>query len=184
HGIAPITKEDVLEPEYAFRNGSRPYLYECVSRQEQIELVLWFLSLLSPDEFDATCIGSPTEPALREIEEACAMKSWPTFRITGETSRAGVIGRGIKLSLLPELKGYEFQQVYLVDLMDSQLLPKGIPWEERWRVAFQLYVAMTRARDELVMSFVQNRSTLLKPLWESDSVAECNVSELLTSTAR
>ena len=67
--------------------------------------------------------------------------------------------------------------MFLVDMMDSQLLPKGTAWEERWRVAFQLYVAMTRARDELVMSFVQIRSTFLKPVWEH--VKECKAAELL-----
>jgi superfamily I DNA/RNA helicase len=177
--ISPVPQDEILEPEYAFRQGSRPSLYECASRKQQLDTVLWFLSVLSPDEFDATCIGSPTESALGELEAACAARGWPTFRITGETSRAGVIGKGIKFSLLPELKGYEFRQVYLMDLTDSQLLPKGMPWEERWRIAFQLYVAMTRARDDLVMTFVQNRSTLLKPLWDSNAVAECNAAELL-----
>ena len=130
-------------------------LYDCSDRKEQIDLVLWFLSLLPAEDFDSTCIGSPTEAALNEINETCESRGMPTFRITGDTSRNGVIGKGIKLSLLSDLKGYEFRQVYLVDLMDSQLMPKAIAWEERWRIAFQLYVAMTRARDELVMSFVQ-----------------------------
>jgi superfamily I DNA/RNA helicase len=174
---APVARDEILEPDYAFRQGSRPSLYECDSRQQQIDLIVWFLSLLSADDFDSTCIGSPTEPALQEMEAACEARGLPTFRITGETSRTGMIGKGIKLSLLPELKGYEFRQVFLVDLMDSQLLPRGMAWEERWRIAFQLYVAMTRARDDLIMSFVQNCSTLLQPLWES--LEECKAGELL-----
>ena len=177
--IAPVPKDEIVEPDYAFRNGSRPTLYECSSRREQLSLILWFLSRLPEGMYDATCVGSPTEHSLRKIEEACAAKRWPTFRITGATSRQGVIGPGIKLSLLPDLKGYEFHQVFLVDLMDSQLLPKGMPWEERWRIAFQLYVAMTRARDELVMSYVLNRSTLLGPL--DNTVNECDAAELLDS---
>jgi superfamily I DNA/RNA helicase len=124
-------------------------------------------------------VGSPTEQGLRDIEGACADKGWPTFRITGDTSRKGVIGDGIKLSLLPDLKGYEFHRVFLVDLMDTQLLPRGMPWEERWRIAFQLYVAMTRARDELVMSYILNRSTLLGPL--EDAVVECKAAEFLNT---
>jgi superfamily I DNA/RNA helicase len=83
-----------------------------------------------------------------------------------------------KLSLLPEIKGYEFRLVYLVDLMDSQLLPKRVAWEERWRIAFQNYVAMIRARDELVMSVVHNPSTFLEPIL--GSVGECKAAQLLT----
>ncbi len=177
YSMSPVPINEVLEPEYAFRHGSRPVLYECSSRSEQVRLVMWYLSLLPAEEHDSTCIASPTEMALQEVKKACQAKGLAVFRISGEAARTGVIGRGIKLSLLPELKGYEFRQVYLLDLMDMQLLPKGMPWEERWRVAFQLYVAMTRARDDLVMSFVLNRSILLRPLW--DSVKEARAAELL-----
>src|SRR5262249_52886404 len=79
--IAPVAKGEIVQPEYAFRTGSRPKLYECSSRNEQTELVMWFLSLLPPDEFDSTCVGSPRAAGLTEIEQACASKGLPTFRI-------------------------------------------------------------------------------------------------------
>ena len=61
--------------------------------------------------------------------------------------------------------------------MDVHMLPKGMPYEERWRSAFQVYVAMTRARDELVMSFIFNPSILLAPL--RDTVDEAMAAEML-----
>ena len=69
-----------------------------------------------------------------------------------------------------DIKGYEFQYLFLIDLIDAVVYPKGMPWEDRWRVAFQLYVAMTRARKELIMSFINNRSYFLGPL--QDAVEE------------
>jgi len=176
-GLAPIEEEDILEPEYAFRDGPRPILYQCSSSEEQQELILWYLSQQTPEEFSSTCIGSPNEEVLTKLEVACKARGWPTFTITGESSREGRVGEGIKLSLLYDLKGFEFRQVYLVDLADVYLLPKGMAWEERWRNAFQLYVAMTRARDELIMCHRGDQSLLLQPL--EDFVEHAEASMLL-----
>lgn len=178
--MSPLQAQDVLEPEYAFRDGPRPSLYECGSREEQAELVMCFLSWLSPDEFDATCIGTNSLETLEDMESRCSDKGLPVFRITSESARAGKIGSGIKLALLQDLKGFEFRQVYLLDLMDSRLIPRGMPYEERWRSAFQLYVAMTRARDELTMSYVYNRSILLSPL--GSSVSDMLAADLLAES--
>ncbi|MEI7836375.1 MAG: UvrD-helicase domain-containing protein [Planctomycetota bacterium] len=177
--IAAIPPSDILQPEYAFRNGARPTLYECTSWEEQRDVVLWFLSALTTKDYDATCIGFPAEKSLQDFANACEAKGIPTFRITDSPSDHRTLGPGIKLSLLQDMKGYEFARVFLVDLMDSYLLPKGMPWEERWRIAFQVYVAMTRAREDLVMCFVFNRSILLGPL--ADRVDDHLASKLLSS---
>lgn len=176
-GLAPIDDADILEPEYAYREGPLPILYSCASAEQQLELVLWYISHQSAEEFSSTCIGSPNEDCLRRFEVACKAKGWQTFTISGEFSREGRVGEGIKLSLLGDLKGFEFRQVYLVDLSDVYLMPKGAAWEERWRNAFQLYVAMTRARDELIMSHCGVPSLLLQPL--EDFVEQSVASELL-----
>jgi hypothetical protein len=46
------------------------------------------------------------------------------------------------------------------------LVPASIPIDERWRVAFQLYVAMTRAQEELWLFTVGEISRMLNPLKE------------------
>jgi superfamily I DNA/RNA helicase len=99
------------------------------------------------------------------------------YRIHGDSPRNAAVEPGIKLALMQDIKGFEFGHVFLTDLMDGYLIPEGMAWEERWRVAFQVYVAMTRARDELVMSFIFNRSILLAPL--QDTVDEGLASDLL-----
>ena len=176
-GTAPLPEEEILSPDYAYRDGQRPVIYHCRSQQEQRDVVTWYLGLLKLEEFDSTCIASPSSQVLDEFETTCISKGWPVFRITGESVREGLIGPGLKLSLLPDLKGFEFQKVFLVNVMDSQLLTNNIPWDERWRVAFQLYVAMTRARDELIITYVLNPSVLLGPL--EDSIDECIAGQLL-----
>jgi hypothetical protein len=62
------------------------------------------------------------------------------------------------------MKGFEFKNVLLVDLHDRRLVSAAIPREEHWRVAFQVYVAMTRAQEALWMFSVGAPSQLLRPL--------------------
>jgi len=63
-----------------------------------------------------------------------------------------------------ELKGFEFKNVFLLDLSDEHLMTRSIPVDELWRIAFQLYVAMTRAQEELWLFSVGPPSKLLSPL--------------------
>ena len=183
--LSPISADDVLPPEYAYRDGSKPVLYECASAAEQAELVLAHLEHYREEELDSTCICSASADTLGAIGDKLRARGFAAVRL-GPTDAppvpagcvvAGGVPVGIKLALPREVKGFEFRNVFLVDLSDDHVMPRGMPWEERWRVAFQLYVAMTRARDELTMSFVYNRSILLAPL--DDFVVEAMASDAL-----
>jgi superfamily I DNA/RNA helicase len=177
--IAPIPPDEVLEPEYAAKEGPRPKLYECASREEQIRLVTLYLGWMSPDEHDGVCICSASEESLREFSSVLLQQGLLVYRIHGGRSTSNpVISRGIKLCLMRDVKGYEFQYLFLVDLIDGVVMPNGMPWEERWRVAFLVYVAMTRARKELIMSFINNRSYFLGPL--QDTAEDLMASDVLS----
>ena len=66
-GTAPLPEQEILSPDYAYRDGPRPVIYDCRSQQEQRDLVTWYLGLLAPDEFDSTCIASPSSQALGRL---------------------------------------------------------------------------------------------------------------------
>lgn len=175
--LSPVPESEILSPKYAFRDGPKPKLYECETGEEQMRLVMRYLGLLSGEELDTVCICCPSEATIEQFTAACREAGYKTHRIRGSSTRETSIAEGVKLSAFQDIKGYEFRYVFLVDLMDGELLPKGMPWEERWRIAFQVYVAMTRARDELIMSFIYNRSILLGPL--QDTVDDALASEML-----
>jgi superfamily I DNA/RNA helicase len=132
--------------------------------------------MYSPEELESVCVCSASTKTLELFEKECAARARPTIRLTG---RKGFAAPGIKVSTLEHVKGFEFEKVFLLDLSDSILPSRGLPFEERWRDAFQIYVAMTRARDELVMSYVYNPSILLAPL--KDAVTEHRATEWLSS---
>ncbi len=62
--------------------------------------------------------------------------------------------RAVFLSALETVKGFDFPLVILSYGKCANRIPNpALPNEEHWRDARRLYVAMTRARDELVMTY-------------------------------
>jgi hypothetical protein len=57
------------------------------------------------------------------------------------------------LSDLEQTKGYEFDTMVIVNCAKGNLPPSGAPEQEVFRSASEFYVAMTRARNQLVISF-------------------------------
>jgi hypothetical protein len=57
------------------------------------------------------------------------------------------------LSDLEQTKGYEFVSMVIVNCAQGNLPPSGAPEQEVFRSASEFYVAMTRAKNQLVLSF-------------------------------
>lgn len=176
---SPVPESEVLEPEFAFRDGSRPCLYECESREQQVRLVMSYLDHYTPEELGSIGVCSASAATLDLFEEACRKKGVRVSRLSGQREFGA---DGVHTAILEHVKGFEFEKVFILDLSDSVLPSSGLPWEERWRDAFQLYVAMTRARDELVMTYVYNRTILLGPL--HDTVTEHHAAAWLNDGPR
>jgi hypothetical protein len=68
---------------------------------------------------------------------------------------------------LEQTKGYEFDTLIIIQCTKGVLPPKDAPAEEAHRAACKLYVVMTRARRELIMSFHGAASTWIAEVNES-----------------
>lgn len=182
-GNSPVAEDEVLNPEYAFRTGPRPKLVRCKSRPEQYRCIGAMVELMRQDLENTVCIatahpdlpkppkapfGTP-KPAIvnidRHVLTLCNENKWPVKSLSDPVTLADLTSNVIAAKF-EDMKGFEFRAVFLTDLSDKSLLAKSIPKEEEWRVAFQLYVAMTRAQEELWLFSVGEPSRLLKPLME------------------
>jgi superfamily I DNA/RNA helicase len=67
----------------------------------------------------------------------------------------------VYLSGLGSAKGFEFSLVVITQCNAGSLPAPSLPKEEAWRDANRLYVAMTRARDELILTHVSAPTSLL-----------------------
>jgi hypothetical protein len=180
-GNSPVAEDEILNPEYAFRTGPRPKLVQCKSRPEQYRCVGAMVELMRQDLETTVCVatahpdipkppkppfGAP-KPAVvnidRHVLAMCNESKWPVKSLADPVTLADLTSNVIAAKF-EDMKGFEFRAVFLTDLSDKSLLANSIPKEEEWRVAFQLYVAMTRAQEELWLFSVGDPSRLLKPL--------------------
>jgi hypothetical protein len=178
---SPIPEEEILRPEMACRNGPRPTLVECETPEEQWRCVAFLIRHLRDTDRGSICVASP-QPSIRinprrrrgaqplsapkvdiRLLDICHREKWPVTGIEGHVS-LDRLAESVAGARFEDMKGFEFRNVILVDLEDARLVPRSIPRDEHWRVAFQVYVAMTRAQESLWMFSVGQPSPLLKHL--------------------
>lgn len=187
HRKAPgIGDGDILPPKYANRRGPRPTLIRCTDANEQRQVLKHLLHHLRSVPDPAICIGFPaaTERMTRNHYTAFngryTERTGPDVLSKRRAQAAGVLpaetipidintfgesvtshnGR-IIVAEFDEMKGFEFSTVVLVNLDDASLYPSWVPADESWRIAFQTYVAMTRARDSLWLLTASAKASIL-----------------------
>lgn len=150
------------------RVGARPALHRFATADEEIE---WLRSLLDPDDpdMDATGVLAPTNA---KADALARMIRDAGLGVVPLTEYHGREAPGVKVGTYNRAKGLEFKRVILPGLdttfpwgrqddIDNVLLQGG-----------QLYVAMSRARDELLLSHVGDPSLYLEPLGPAVDAAE------------
>jgi len=138
----------VLKPEYAQRDGARPFV--CATN-DQLQAA-WSLAgewLSSGYPAFSVCIATanPDVVSVRQIR-AAAPAGISTSRLTGDYLQRTDI---VVVSDIYNIKGFEFSLIVIVGLGEGEFPPKGVPVGETWREALRLYVAMTRGRDEVCL---------------------------------
>jgi superfamily I DNA/RNA helicase len=73
-----------------------------------------------------------------------------------------VLEAELVVSRMEAVKGFEFDTVIVADLSEGSIPRPGTPEAEHWREAAITYTALTRARDELILTYVDQPSLFLK----------------------
>lgn len=148
---------EILDPKYASRSSSEPVVLEAESIDEEIGYARSYAAeYLAANQSHRCCITLAGYSA-RDVEQFGQRLGLRVLR--GERSP---IEEGLVLSDLEQIKGYEFNVVIIVNCQKGVLPPEGTPVEEAFRHGCRLYVAMTRARDELYLSFSGQESPWLQ----------------------
>ena len=166
---APIAAGEVTPPDYAVVEGDTPSTFGVDTVEDQLRLVCSLLAMSAGDETHSIAVVSHNDLTLRRLKHVLrSMKFRSQFLGPGVDFRRG----GVKLGRIDDVKGFEFSTVILLDASD----PKGkeipgypseaVPWAERWRDVMRLYVALTRARDNFHIVYVNNPSILLRGIWD------------------
>lgn len=153
--FADVDEEDVakpMPPELAKRHGSRPLLLECTGLVEEAsEIARRIQSLLTYGQIPGQiCVVGPNQRIREEVQRALDRLG---IAHTDLRSDAYYESDNIKISTIESAKGHEFSSVFIAGLVEGVLPKADLDENEISREAARLYVAMTRARDTLALTY-------------------------------
>lgn len=148
---------EVLDPEYSAYSASTPLLLEAKNLEEELRGAFAAArDRLAGLPYGKACIAV-CGFSLYELSRFGQANGVPV--LDGTTSlEAG----DIFLSDLEQTKGFEFDMVCIVNCSEGVLPDYAAPQEERFRDLAKLYVAMTRAKSDLLLSWSASPSPFLK----------------------
>lgn len=159
---------EVLNPEFSARSSARPLVVTCRTWDHEAEFAAWYVGerrRLSDHPIAIVPCGvrDYDEEALRTVcarYQALGLHVEPLYR--NSVLEAGKTF----VSALETVKGFEFSLVIITQCSRHFLPLRGLPEEEWWRDARRLYVALTRARDEVLFTYAGTPSPFLDGIRE------------------
>ncbi|MBU2969840.1 UvrD-helicase domain-containing protein [Pseudoalteromonas sp. C2R02] len=146
---------EILEPEYASFSGANPLLLEGNSLEDEVSSAYEYVkNHLEANQKACICISGFSQ---REIKVFADKINLPVLDGCMDISQNQIF-----ISELEQTKGFEFDYVCILNCSSSVIPDPRLPPEEHFRELSRLYVAMTRAKLELILSFSNERSTLFK----------------------
>lgn len=144
---------EILNPEYANFSSAKPHLRKALHLNEELTYAFEYL-----------------KDILDQNEKGCiALCGYSLFNVQdlGNLLKVPVLDGAIKigeeniyLSDLEQTKGFEFDRMIIVNASFDVLPNPSIPKDECFREISKFYVAMTRAKKELIISFSGRFSAL------------------------
>jgi superfamily I DNA/RNA helicase len=170
---------EVLDPEFAIRETIWPRAVETTPEKE-IELAWeWAGDCLATTSAVpwSVCIVT-TCPQTISVQKILNKRpnNFPTkaVELTGDYAEKEDT---MTVGTMSNVKGFEFSVMIIVGCGAKMLPLPGRTADEHWRDALRLYVAMTRARDQVVMIYSGNASEILETMnefieWETITPVE------------
>jgi hypothetical protein len=148
---------EILDPQYANRSLSEPLLLKANSLSEEITYAKKHMEDLCAQNLNHN--GCIVFAGFKNTEVKAYSKKVGIPVLDGNLDP---LNEPIVISDLEQAKGYEFDTVIILNCEAGVLPQDGIHEDEVYRSACQFYVAMTRAKNDLYLSFHAEPSRWLK----------------------
>lgn len=166
-GDSPMDKDDEyvkVDPQLSSRESSKPLVVECKSEAECTRYISEAIASKRRLDSKPICIVTCIPPkllqgAMERFEQRFRAEGLHPHFLKRTTK---IMENRVYISDLETVKGFEFSLVIIHNCISNNIPSFSLPKDERWRDARKLYVAMTRARDELVFANAGEPSEFLK----------------------
>lgn len=153
--FADVDEDNISKPpvpDFPNRHGMRPLILRCPNLNSEAQWVAGEVKTLLDNGARAgqICVVGPNARIRGEIE-----KFLDQLEIEHETLKEDAYYDSpcVKVSTIESSKGHEFESVFIAGMLEGYLPATGVSESEIPREAARLYVAMTRARDSLTLSY-------------------------------
>lgn len=165
---------EILDPKYANRSSNEPLVLKAGSLEEELGYARTVVSSHLKQHPNANCCIALAGYSTCEVERFAKKLGFRALDGSG-----GFLHENLVLSDLEQTKGYEFDLVVIVNCCNGVLPPHDTPVDEMYRDGCRLYVAMTRAKNDLYLSYHGDPSPWLQSAREKLSFFEWNEVEYL-----
>lgn len=163
----PPKEEDIelIDPKLSSYSGDKPIAISVDSFRSHLAIIIQLAK--SNKEFKTAIITDNTKltnALLQELNNAdicnVNIKSNNDLDLWIENEEK-LFSENVVVAKIDAVKGFEFDVVILADITANQTPPTGIPKNEMWKQAANVYCAMTRARERLIITYENIPSTFL-----------------------
>ena len=150
------SQQKPLAPDFAIRRGERPGLIRCKTKTDELDYVVSAIAKVKEihgeEALDDVCLISRSRWFRNDAIQAMRRQGIPCVDVKENFS---IDSPGVRVSTVESAKGFEFGTVFLASVSESISNGRAQEATEAGDVA-KLYVAMTRARDLLHVSYVSS----------------------------
>lgn len=177
-------RQKPLTPDFAVRRGDRPKLVKCRSMKDEIAFVCSVIEheieLSGGENASDICVISRLPPIRQAITKALNARQ---IRCVDIKDNVGVDTHGIRISTVESSKGFEFQTVIVAGVSEVVGPLHNEIESDPSSDAAKFYVAMTRARESLFISYTSNAER--KPADALSSIQPfCDEAEFIAGTLK
>ena len=156
-GIKKNKDFEILQPEYANFSTPKPLLLRAGNVSEEFTSAYnYYLAIQNDDTRQKSCIAL-CGYSLKDVKEVGS-----ALRLQVLDGTTNIDDGSLFLSDLEQSKGFEFDSMCIVNCNGSVIPDPNLPVDEWYRELFKLYVAMTRAKRELIISHSQGMSSFIE----------------------
>lgn len=158
-GFFDNTDFEVLDPSYADFAGPTPLILEAESLEQEIANAIDYIKVLHKDQRDRKALIAIAGMTNFEIGR---YGNRPELNLPFLRPDIPFSDADIYLSDLEQSKGFEFDTVFILNCRSGVLPDERIPEDEQFRDLARFYVTMTRAKQNLIISWSGRRSPYLE----------------------
>jgi hypothetical protein len=147
---------EILPPEYANFTSASPSLLKAGSIAEELGFALTYVNEMTPPESGKKACIALCGYTQFSVEQLGRELGLPALSSTSDISASHLF-----ISDLEQTKGFEFDLMLILNCSDGVIPHPQLPEHEWFRDLSKLYVAMTRAKTELVVSYTHKPSVFL-----------------------